>query len=170
MSTQPPLPFAEFISSIFRTESRRVYASLVRSLRDFDLAEDAVQEAFAAAAEKWPTEGIPDNPRAWLVSTGRFKAIDTLRRRGLMDELKGDITTRFVEIAESNETRKNQEIEDDRLRLIFACCHPAIDPSVQVPLTLRECISDGPHDVVPANCAWQSHDSRCRNSHFDPDL
>ena len=122
------------VDKIYRAESRRVFASLVRLVRDFDLAEEVLHEAFAVAVERWTRDGVPDNPRAWLVSTGRFKAIDALRRRGhfatLQPEARG--------IAEANAARASQEIEDDRLRLIFACCHPAIDRKVQVPLTLRE--------------------------------
>ena len=126
------------VESIYLTESRRVFASLVRLLRDFDLAEEALQEAFAAAVVQWADSGIPENPRAWLISAGRFKAIDTLRRRGKLDELKLEIAGRMDEILQANASSANQEIEDDRLRLIFACCHPAIDRLVQVPLTLRE--------------------------------
>jgi RNA polymerase sigma-70 factor (ECF subfamily) len=126
------------VESIYLTESRRVFASLVRLLRDFDLAEEALQEAFAAAVVQWAESGIPENPRAWLISAGRFKAIDTLRRRGKLDERKLEIAGRMDEISQANTSSANQEIEDDRLRLIFACCHPAIDRLVQVPLTLRE--------------------------------
>lgn len=115
-----------------------MFASLVRLLNDFDLADDAMHEAFAAAVEVWPREGIPENPRAWLISTGKFKAIDTLRRRGRLKELQHEIAARLDDVADSNATRANTEIEDDRLRLIFTCCHPAIDPRLQVPLTLRE--------------------------------
>ena len=126
------------VEQVYRTESRRVFATLVRLLRDFDLAEEGLHEAFISAAEKWPTEGIPANPRAWLVSAGRFKAIDVLRRRGRFDELKQELAARFDEVSQANAARLHDEIEDDRLRLIFTCCHPAIDPKVQVPLTLRE--------------------------------
>jgi RNA polymerase sigma-70 factor, ECF subfamily len=126
------------VDQVYRTESRRVFATLVRLLRDFDLAEEAMHEAFAAAIEKWAAEGVPANPRAWLVSTGRFKAVDALRRRGRFDDLKLDVASRFDEVATSNAARADEDIEDDRLRLIFTCCHPAIAPSVQVPLTLRE--------------------------------
>ena len=128
----------EAIESCYRLESRRVFATLVRLLRDFELAEEAMQEAFAAAVEAWEREGIPDNPRAWLVSTGRFKAIDALRRQGRFDELKLDLANRVEEVAQSNAARLDVDIEDDRLRLIFTCCHPAIAPAIQVPLTLRE--------------------------------
>ena len=126
------------IEETYRSESRRVFASLVRLVRDFDLAEEALHEAFAAAVERWPREGIPDNPRAWLVSTGRFKAIDALRRRSHFNALQPELAGRLADIAEANAALEDRAIEDDRLRLMFACCHPAIDRSVQVPLTLRE--------------------------------
>jgi RNA polymerase sigma-70 factor (ECF subfamily) len=126
------------VEEIYRTESRRVFATLVRLVRDFDLAEEALHEAFAAAVERWGQEGVPDNPRAWLVSTGRFKAIDALRRRGAFADRQREIAERLAEVAESNAARAGEEIEDDRLRLIFTCCHPALDLKVQVPLTLRE--------------------------------
>lgn len=126
------------VDELYRTESRRVFASLARLVRDFDLAEEALHEAFAVAVERWARDGVPDNPRAWLVSTGRFKAIDSLRRRGHFAALQPELAGRFSEIANANAARASEEIEDDRLRLIFACCHPAIDRKVQVPLTLRE--------------------------------
>jgi RNA polymerase sigma-70 factor (ECF subfamily) len=126
------------VEEIYRAESRRVFASLVRLVRDFDLAEEALHEAFAAAVERWGREGVPEKPRAWLVSTGRFKAIDALRRRGAFADRQREIAERFADVAESNAARAGEEIEDDRLRLIFACCHPALDLKVQVPLTLRE--------------------------------
>jgi RNA polymerase sigma-70 factor (ECF subfamily) len=126
------------IEEIYRSQSRRVFASLVRLVRDFDLAEESLHEAFAAAIERWPQEGIPDNPSAWLVSAGRFKAIDTLRRRGQYDNFQLALAGRLAEIAAANAAREDQLIEDDRLRLVFACCHPAIDRLVQIPLTLRE--------------------------------
>ena len=126
------------IDLVYRSESRRVFATLVRLLRDFDLAEEAMHEAFTQAMTQWAETGVPENPRAWLVSTGRFKAIDALRRRGRSNELSPEIARRIDEIAQSNAARADHDIEDDRLRLIFTCCHPAIDPKVQVPLTLRE--------------------------------
>ena len=126
------------VDKIYRAESRRVFASLVRLVRDFDLAEEVLHEAFAVAVERWTRDGVPDNPRAWLVSTGRFKAIDALRRRGHFATLQPELAGRLAEVAEANAARASEEIEDDRLRLIFACCHPAIDRKVQVPLTLRE--------------------------------
>lgn len=126
------------IDATYRAEARRVFASLVRLVRDFDLAEEALHEAFAAAVERWPREGVPDNPRAWLVSAGRFKAVDTLRRRGKLNDLQPELAGRLSEVAAANAARAGEAIEDDRLRLVFACCHPAIDRAVQVPLTLRE--------------------------------
>lgn len=128
----------QLVDDVYRTESRRVFATLVRLLRDFDLAEEAMHEAFATAVERWEQDGVPDNPRTWLVSTGRFKAIDALRRRGRFDEMKPEVVNRFEVVAETNAAKASEEIEDDRLRLIFTCCHPAIDTKVQVPLTLRE--------------------------------
>jgi RNA polymerase sigma-70 factor (ECF subfamily) len=125
------------VETIYRSESRRVFATLVRLLGSFDLAEEALQDAFAAAAEKWPQQGIPANPRAWLVSTGRFKAIDTLRRRSRFDASLADLAAQFDTPAEL-EIPDNSQIEDDRLRLIFTCCHPALSPAAQVALTLRE--------------------------------
>lgn len=133
-----PRDIRAVIESTYRSESRRVFASLVRQVRDFDLAEEAMHEAFASALEQWSREGIPDNPGAWLVTTGRFKAIDALRRRGRFNTMQPELAGRLAEIAEVNAARSDQAIEDDRLRLVFACCHPAIDRSVQVPLTLRE--------------------------------
>ena len=126
------------VDELYRDESRRVFASLVRLVRDFDLAEEALHEAFTVAVERWGNDGVPGNPRAWLVSTGRFKAIDALRRRGHLATLHPELAGRLVEVAEANAVRAFEDIEDDRLRLIFACCHPAIDRKVQVPLTLRE--------------------------------
>lgn len=130
----------ETIEEIYRSESRRVLATLIRLLGDFDLAEEALHDAFASAAESWPRDGIPENPRAWLVSTGRFKAIDRIRRRARFDEAKPDLLQRFEEVAQTNaaKSERSDVIEDDRLRLIFTCCHPAIAPQVQVALTLRE--------------------------------
>lgn len=126
------------VDGLYRAESRRVFASLVRLVRDFDLAEEAMHEAFAAAVERWPREGVPGNPRAWLVSAGRFKAIDAIRRRSHLDGIRPGLADRLAEVAAANASRAGEEIEDDRLRLIFACCHPAIDRKVQIPLTLRE--------------------------------
>ena len=120
--------------SLYRTESRRVFATLVRLLGDFDLAEEALSEAFRAAIEQWPRDGVPDNPRAWLISAGRFKVIDAIRRQARFSSLEED---QIESLAAEPEPEKEQ-IEDDRLRLIFTCCHPALSPDAQVALTLRE--------------------------------
>jgi RNA polymerase sigma-70 factor (ECF subfamily) len=138
MLTSPQENLHGVVDEIYRAESRRVFATLVRLLRDFDLAEEALHEAFTAAVERWPRESVPANPRAWLVSTARFKAIDALRRRGRFDERKLEVARRLEEVAQANAARTDADVEDDRLRLIFTCCHPAIAPAVQVPLTLRE--------------------------------
>jgi RNA polymerase sigma-70 factor (ECF subfamily) len=126
------------IDELYRSDARRVFATLVRLLKDFDLADDAMHEAYAAAVETWQRDGVPANPRAWLISTGKFKAIDSLRRQGRLNELQPEVASRLEEVADANAARAATEIEDDRLRLIFTCCHPAIDPKLQVPLTLRE--------------------------------
>jgi RNA polymerase sigma-70 factor, ECF subfamily len=123
---------------IYRSESRRVLATLIRLLGDFDLAEEALQEAFAAAVEQWPREGVPPNPRAWLVSTGRFKAVDAVRRRARMNASLEPLARRLDAVAASNTLRDDQDIEDDRLRLVFTCCHPALPQSTQIAMTLRE--------------------------------
>jgi RNA polymerase sigma-70 factor (ECF subfamily) len=123
---------------LYRSESRRVLATLIRLLGDFDLAEEGLQAAFAAALEQWPREGVPTNPRGWLVATGRFKAIDAVRRRARQSAALGDVARRLEEVATSNAARDDQDVEDDRLRLIFTCCHPALPRSTQVALTLRE--------------------------------
>ncbi len=126
----------DVLSDIYQNESRRVFATLVRLLGDFDLAEEALHDAFASAADQWPREGLPANPRAWLVSAGRFKAIDSVRRRARFDASLETIAGR---LGQSSSTPGDEEgIEDDRLRLIFTCCHPAIASHTQVALTLRE--------------------------------
>jgi RNA polymerase sigma-70 factor (ECF subfamily) len=129
---------AQTLEEIFRQSSRIVFASLVRSLGDFDLAEDAMQDAFASAIVQWPADGLPENPVSWLVSVGRFKAIDRIRRAAKLGEVSEKIASRLETISQSNLSKNSLTIEDDRLRLIFTCCHPAIDPLIQVPLTLRE--------------------------------
>ena len=128
----------ELVSDVYEKESRRVFSTLVRLLGDFDQAEEAMHEAFAAALEQWPREGAPANPRAWLVSTGRFKAIDAIRRRAHSDEMREAVARRIDELSTVNAQRSGQEIEDDRLRLIFTCCHPAQSGAAQVAMTLRE--------------------------------
>jgi RNA polymerase sigma-70 factor (ECF subfamily) len=126
------------VADIYRTESRRVFATLVRLLGDFDLAEEALHDAFASALKQWPAEGVPENPRAWLVSTGRFKAIDTMRRRARFDATLGELAERIDARTSAAANPNTDGVEDDRLRLIFTCCHPAIAPEAQVALTLRE--------------------------------
>jgi RNA polymerase sigma-70 factor (ECF subfamily) len=138
MKEEASVTVRDRIDDLYRSESRRVFASLVRLLNDFDLADDAMHEAFAAAVEIWQRDGVPANPRAWLISTGRFKAINSLRRQGRLRVLEPEIAARLDEVAEENAARAATEIEDDRLRLIFTCCHPAIASTLQVPLTLRE--------------------------------
>jgi len=128
---------ADTIDAVYRAESRRVLATLIRLLGDFDLAEEALHEAFRAALEHWPKEGLPDNPRAWLVSTGRFKAIDAIRRRTRFEALDDHIE-HVESLATETEDLEHESVEDDRLRLIFTCCHPALPADAQVALTLRE--------------------------------
>src|SRR5688572_2472420 len=127
----------ENIDAIYRTESRRVLATLIRLLGDFDLAEEALHDAFTAAIERWPRDGVPENPRAWLVSTGRFKAIDVLRRRARFDRSSAALAA-SLDAAALRGTEDVGDLEDDRLRLIFTCCHPALSADAQVALTLRE--------------------------------
>jgi RNA polymerase sigma-70 factor (ECF subfamily) len=126
------------VEAVYRSDSRRVLATLIRLLGDFDLAEEALHEAFAAAVEQWPREGAPANPRAWLVSTGRFKAIDAMRRRARFDASQAELAARLDAAAAGPPPGEAEDIEDDRLRLIFTCCHPALPPDAQVALTLRE--------------------------------
>lgn len=126
------------LDTIYRTESRRVLATLIRLLGDFDLAEDALHDAFRAATEQWARDGIPDNPRAWLVSAGRFKAIDTLRRRARFDASLADLAAHLDPDAGDPAQQAHEEVVDDRLRLIFTCCHPVLVPDARVALTLRE--------------------------------
>jgi RNA polymerase sigma-70 factor, ECF subfamily len=131
-------PVHETVNAVYLSESRRVLATLIRLLGDFDVAEEALQDAFRAALEQWPRDGVPANPRAWLVSAGRFKAIDGLRRRARFDAL--DETAGGLDIAVEDPAAwaDEESVEDDRLRLIFTCCHPALAPDAQVALTLRE--------------------------------
>jgi RNA polymerase sigma-70 factor (ECF subfamily) len=128
----------ETVEAVYRTESRRVLATLIRLLGDFDLAEEALHDAFIAAVEQWPAEGVPGNPRAWLVSTGRFKAIDKIRRRARFDVSLEDVAEQLDETADPASLAEREGVEDDRLRLVFTCCHPALAPDAQVALTLRE--------------------------------
>ncbi len=138
------------VADVYRRDSRRVFATLVRVLGDFDLAEEALHEAFAAAIEQWATQGVPENPRAWLVSTGCFKAIDIIRRRSRFQDVQDEVAARHDAIADTNAARSDHDIEDDRLRLIFTCCHPAIAPNVQIPLTLREVCGLSTEEIASA--------------------
>jgi RNA polymerase sigma-70 factor, ECF subfamily len=128
------------VDRVYRSDSRRVLATLIRLLGDFDLAEEALHEAFAAAVERWPRDGMPANPRAWLVSTGRFKAIDRIRRRTRFDASQAELAERLDADASAADVpgQDREDVEDDRLRLVFTCCHPALPPEAQVALTLRE--------------------------------
>ena len=137
MSDKPD-DLRDVVDAVYRAESRRVFATLIRLLGDFDLAEEALHDAFRAAIEQWPRDGVPGNPRAWLVSAGRFKAIDTIRRRARFDSYD-DVAEQVDAIAsDAPAWDEAEELEDDRLRLIFTCCHPALPPDAQVALTLRE--------------------------------
>jgi RNA polymerase sigma-70 factor (ECF subfamily) len=124
------------VDAVYRSESRRVLATLIRLLGDFDLAEEALHDAFAAAVEQWAERGIPENPRTWLISTGRFKAIDRLRKNARLESADGRALDR-IEAVETPEIDEDS-VEDDRLRLIFTCCHPALSADAQIALTLRE--------------------------------
>jgi RNA polymerase sigma-70 factor, ECF subfamily len=139
----------QIVEDIYRSESRRVLATLIRLIGDFDLAEEALHEAFAAAMEQWLRDGVPANPRAWLVSTGRFKAIDAMRRRDRLDASLPELARRLDEAA-SGAVPTEDELEDDRLRLIFTCCHPALSPSTQVALTLREVCGLATEEIASA--------------------
>ncbi|ROL91465.1 RNA polymerase sigma factor [Pseudomonas chlororaphis] len=124
------------VETVYRNESRRILATLIRLLGDFDLAEEALHEAFFVAVERWQRDGVPDNPRAWLVSAGRFKAIDGLRRRARFAASQAALVSQLEELEQADWSE--EDLEDDRLRLIFTCCHPALAADAQVPLTLRE--------------------------------
>ena len=128
---------SKIIETLYRSESGRILATLARLLGDLDVAEEAMHEAFAAALDTWPEAGVPDNPRPWLISTARFKAIDGMRRRARFDSAQKDLTL-YLEARMNEAPDEDEEIEDDRLRLIFTCCHPALPPEGQLALTLRE--------------------------------
>jgi RNA polymerase sigma-70 factor (ECF subfamily) len=128
----------DLVDSVYRSDSRRILATLIRLLGDFDLAEEALHEAFSAALERWPRDGVPSNPRAWLVSTGRFKTIDALRRRARFDAALADLAQRLDADGEPDVLGDSDGVDDDRLRLIFTCCHPALPPDAQLALTLRD--------------------------------
>ena len=131
-------PILEAVNHAYVSESRRVLATLIRLLGDFDAAEEAVSDAFRAALEQWPREGVPSNPRAWLVSAGRFKAIDALRRRKRFDQLDETTAAETIAVTDEAAWADAESVEDDRLRLVFTCCHPALAPDAQIALTLRE--------------------------------
>jgi RNA polymerase sigma-70 factor, ECF subfamily len=137
MSEDAEKNMREIVDGVYRSESRRVFATLIRLLGDFDIAEEALHDAFRAALEQWPRDGVPANPRAWLVSAGRFKAIDGMRRHARFDALD-DVAEQVENLADETTASDAEDIEDDRLRLIFTCCHPALAPDAQVALTLRE--------------------------------
>ena len=146
MSERSPQQIRELLDSLYRQDSGRILATLIRLLGDFDLAEEAMHEAFTAALGLWPDSGVPDNPRPWLISTARFKAIDTLRRRAKFDASQDELV-RYLEAQSGSAERsteneqdslEEQHFEDDRLRLIFTCCHPSLAPEARVALTLRE--------------------------------
>lgn len=138
MSENPSKHVREAVEAIYQTESRQVLATLIRLLGDFETAEEALHEAFAVAVEQWARDGIPANPRAWLVSTGRFKAIDGIRRRTRHDAALEELTKQLETSTSDPDEWDNERVEDDRLRLIFTCCHPAIASEAQVAMTLRE--------------------------------
>jgi RNA polymerase sigma-70 factor, ECF subfamily len=137
MPQNVPEELSRTIEALYRSESGRILATLARLLGDLDVAEEAMHEAFATALETWPQSGVPDNPRPWLISTARFKAIDGMRRRARFDSAQKDLTL-FFEARVNEVPQGDEEIEDDRLRLIFTCCHPALPPEGQGALTLRE--------------------------------
>jgi len=126
------------VDAVYRADSRRVLATLIRLLGDFDLAEEALHDAFTVALERWARDGVPASPRAWLVSAGRFKAIDAIRRRARFDARLGQIAAQLETAAADPADDDGDGVEDDRLRLIFTCCHPALSPDARVALTLRE--------------------------------
>ena len=131
-------PIHETVSAVYVAESRRVLATLIRLLGDFEAAEEALHEAFRAALEQWPRDGVPANPRAWLVSAGRFKAIDAMRRRSRFDQLDEEGARERIAVEDTAAWADEDSVEDDRLRLVFTCCHPALAPDAQIALTLRE--------------------------------
>ncbi|HXG00420.1 MAG TPA: sigma-70 family RNA polymerase sigma factor, partial [Bacteroidota bacterium] len=138
MPHSSPDHIRDVLDRIYQTESRYILATLIRLLGDFDRAEDALHDAFAAAAEQWPTEAVPDNPRAWLISAGRFKAIDAMRRRSRFDSSQTELVEQVEADGEDPAALADITIHDDELRLIFTCCHPALSPEARIALTLRE--------------------------------
>lgn len=147
---QKHIELADELAKLYKENSGKVLGVLIRSLGDFELAEEAMHEAFAIAIETWDAQGKPANPGAWLISTARFKAIDIIRRRARFGELQPDLQLLIDEIEEHNLSLAERDIEDDQLRLIFTCCHPAIDPKIQVPLTLREVCGLSTEEIASA--------------------
>ena len=146
----------EAVDAAYRADSRRVLATLIRLLGDFDLAEEALHDAFAAAVERWPAQGVPTNPYAWLVSAGRFKAIDKVRRRALHDRTVGIAAAELAPGPIAAPDVDDESVQDDRLRLIFTCCHPALAPDAQIALTLREVCDLTTEEVARAYLASPS--------------
>lgn len=146
--------YVEYIGALYRSDSRRVLATLIRLLGGFELAEEAMHDAFTAALESWPRNGVPENPRAWLISTGRFKAIDRLRRDARFDAALTAIADQLESSAAGpsslHEAGGSEGLEDDRLRLIFTCCHPALTPDARIALTLREVCGLGTEEIASA--------------------
>jgi len=138
------------VDEIYRNESRQVLATLIRLLGDFDAAEEALQEAFAVAMEQWSRDGVPTNPRAWLISTGRFKAIDGMRRRARYDASLSELAKHLEITISASSAQEDEHIQDDRLRLIFTCCHPALSEEAQLSMTLREVCSLTTEEIARA--------------------
>ena len=128
----------ETVDAVYRSESRRILATLIRLLGDFDTAEEAPHDAFTAAILQWPRDGVPANPRAWLISAGRFKAIDSMRRRERFDTSPGELLDQLQAETRDPAEQADEAVKDDQLRLIFTCCHPALAPDARLALTLRE--------------------------------
>jgi RNA polymerase sigma-70 factor, ECF subfamily len=145
-----PTRVTETVESVYESDSRRVLATLIRLLGDFDVAEEAMHDAFRAALEQWPKDGVPANPRAWLVSAGRFKAIDGLRRQKRFDSLDEKDSNADVAVVDSAAWADPESVEDDRLRLVFTCCHPALAFDAQVALTLREVCGLSTEEIAQA--------------------
>ena len=140
----------ELVDAVYRSESRQVLATLIRLLGDFETAEEALHDAFAVAVEQWARDGVPANPRAWLVSTGRFKAIDGMRRRARFDASLTELAKQLETSASDPGELDDEHVEDDRLRLIFTCCHPALSPEAQAAMTLREVCGLATEEVARA--------------------
>src|SRR5688500_16224954 len=135
MSEDATKQVRELVDNVYRSESRQVLATLIRLLGDFDAAEEALHDAFAVAVEQWARDGVPANPRAWLVSPGRFKAIDGMRRRARFNASLTELVQQLETVRSDAEDREDETVEDDRLRLVFTCCHPALAPETQVAMT-----------------------------------